>query len=221
MTFLVPKPQIRELETRINALPVEPDCAWGGCSHDHSALRLPPGTRLIVATDRDQHPNRHIGVLIRYTNRSIGGYNVVRSDNGRQLGWVVNSDLRTGRRPPYPWSAHVDPSAFRGDTLDDTGDLLDQVPGDFYGAPYGRLDLCPPIDQCACRDDAASSIVWRLVAKHATAVTGSVNHLVIVAKTYQGQHFELGEGRRRHCSCTASWPCPKRATLPEREGVLR
>src|SRR5262249_11386347 len=59
---------------------------------------------------------------VRFTRRSWGGWNVVRADNGRQLGWLFKTN------DSKIWEARVNHSVFRGDNIDDEGYLLDEVP---------------------------------------------------------------------------------------------
>ena len=104
-----------------------------------------------------------ITVEIAYRKREYGGWHVVRADNGRQLGWLTTRVGSSG------WSAHVDSAAFRGDTVNDTGDLLDDVPLYlFNGEDSVRSREIGWPERT--REDAAEQLVAWLARKRATAL---------------------------------------------------
>ena len=86
---------------------------------------------------------------------------VRRADNARRLGWIqLNSD--------QTWAATVDPAAFRGTGIDDTGDPADQVPPALYhGATTGEPEI---IGVGPTPDTAAYHIAKWLVRGRAPAV---------------------------------------------------
>jgi hypothetical protein len=129
---------------------------------DHYPLRVDGQPAPVLITVRDWHEGGNdITVEIRYRKRSLGGWDVVRADNGRQLGWLYKGygeDV---------WSAYVSSAAFRGASADDTGDSLDYVPLYLFN---GRSEIqSNRIGVDAKRDLAAELIVRHLVDKGAPA----------------------------------------------------
>ena len=106
---------------------------------------------------------KEITVEIAYRKRSYGGWLVVRADNGRELGWLTTRGGSSG------WSAHVSSVAFRGDTIDDTGDILDNVPQRlFHGEDSFRsVEIGWPQET---REQAAEYLVRWLAKERATAL---------------------------------------------------
>jgi hypothetical protein len=116
----------------------------------------------VLITVRDwREGGRDVTIEIRYRKRSYGGWDVVRADNGRLLGWLYQGH---GERD---WDAYVSSSAFRGASADDTGHSLDYVPFYLFNgrseAESNRIGLDSK------RDGAAELIVHRLVDKGAPA----------------------------------------------------
>lgn len=98
----------------------------------------------------------------RYKKRPAGGWYVVRPDNGRQLGWVVQD--RDGN-----WSAYVTSGAFRGSGPDDEGHVLDSVP--LWLSHSFSLHQANPLTTTAIRrDDATGYITDYLWEKKAPAM---------------------------------------------------
>jgi hypothetical protein len=96
----------------------------------------------------------------------IGGWSVVRADNGRYLGWL--------RRPAaiysswVRWEVRVHEEAFRGDGPDNTGELLDKVPDWLLRGHY--CDDTTVVGGGRTRDEAAFELLLWLDDKHAPAV---------------------------------------------------
>jgi hypothetical protein len=110
-----------------------------------------PAATVITIADFLDHSN-DFTVEIAYRKRSYGGWEVVRADNGRRLGWLCKDD--------EGWSAYVSSDAFRGDSADDRGESLDEVPLYLFG---GQCQVVSDrIAFEATRDDAAGQIVRRL-----------------------------------------------------------
>jgi hypothetical protein len=107
---------------------------------------------------------------VRFTKRGYGGWLIKRADNGRTLGWVTRVDGRM-------WDAHVSASAFRGETIDDEGDVLDSVPGYLFN---GEGLSSRSIAVCATREDAAYEVVTWLRRKQAPAL-GYGRHYAVQA----------------------------------------
>lgn len=110
-------------------------------------------------------------VDVRYRLRTPGGradgWYVVRADNGRTLGWVTQDDaprlLRAER-----WGGRISDEAFRGAGVEDTGHVLDRVPGELTLRVVGnRHDT---VTRKETRDEAALDIVAWLVDHRAPAV---------------------------------------------------
>lgn len=140
-------------------------------------------TTTVTVTDYDGTFDREAGrypefsVEVRFTTRTftgtdgakvkIGGYNVVRADNGRNLGWVTKSEDGT-------WAARVAQGAFRGEGIDDQGDVLDSV--DDYAINMerahvnGALPGQRPVSIDSSRAYAAEGVVRWLLARRAPAL---------------------------------------------------
>lgn len=101
-------------------------------------------------------------IAYRFTRRSYGGWNVVRADNGRSLGWLCR------RSDESDWSVHVSSSAFRGTGPDDEGDILDYVPGDLHKGENPCQSRA--LTYTRTRDEAAQELVWYLNREMAPAV---------------------------------------------------
>ena len=102
---------------------------------------------------------------VRLTRRELGGWNVVRADNGRPLGWLARDSDGSS-----PWEARICASAFRGDGpgADDTGHVLDKVPHHLYG---GIDEIrCEPVGYGRTREWAAGEMFSRLHRQQAPAV---------------------------------------------------
>lgn len=157
---------IREVEAAYQDGHTDWKCLYGMCEHDEKPPALPAGARVAVSLDFDTAPSREVVVLFRFRRREYGGWNVVRADNGRLLGWTVRNDL-DGEYKGL-WSAHVNPTAFRGGDLDDEGDLLDRVPEHLFRgyAPFKSKNIGYQLT----RDRAAETIIGYLVSGHAPAV---------------------------------------------------
>jgi len=108
-------------------------------------------------------------VEITYRKRSWGGWRVVRADNGRELGWLTRND--------DGWSAHVASSAFRGDTIDDEGDCLDDVPLCLFNGENALAAMAIGWPQ-AKREDAVEGLIRWLANERATALGFGPHHLV-------------------------------------------
>ncbi|MEU3452251.1 hypothetical protein ABZ671_01210 [Micromonospora sp. NPDC006766] len=208
MARLTHKPAIRQLQAQLNAEHAGHLCHIGHCPHDTPPPALPAGILALVGFDPSPVPSRDVVLLVRFTRREWGGgWNVVRADNGRTLGW-------TGKVGPVGehaglWSAHVCHSAFRGDGPDDTGDPFDRVDPRLHNGVPGEPFTCKAIDYCDRRGSAAWSIVSHLVWEHAPAAGYPRHRRVEQYRTRPEQHFEL-DGR---CVCGEVVPCPERARL--------
>lgn len=104
-------------------------------------------------------------IAYRFTRRSYGGWNVVRADNGRSLGWLCRTTDEFGDQC---WSVHVSSSAFRGTGPNDTGDLLDSIPGDLHRGDNSCQSRS--IALVRTRDEGAQELVWYLNREMAPAV---------------------------------------------------
>lgn len=101
----------------------------------------------------------------RWDGQDIGGWSVVRADNGRHLGWVCQPAL--GDHPKWVrWQARVAEEAFIGDGPDDTGHVMDKVPEWLLGAG-GRGAV---IGEGRNRDEAVFELLMWLDGKWAPAV---------------------------------------------------
>lgn len=201
------RPAIRQLQDRLNAEHADHLCYAGFCPHDTPPAALPSGVVGLVAYDYS--PRRHVVVLVRYTRRDLGGWNAVRADNGRLLGWMVRA---SAGEYAGQWSAHIASGAFRGDGPDDEGDVMDQV--DKYLHNGGSDSLSSrAIEYCENRERAADAIVSQLVREHAPAVGYPQHPGVKPYRTRASQHFEIN-GR---CVCGEPVDCPDRARLLAQE----
>lgn len=183
-------------------------CFDGMCPHDEPVPVLPRGVHAVVG--HDFTPRLDVVILIRYANRGLGGWEVLRADNRRPLGWTHREQLgeHKGR-----WSAHVSSSAFQGDGPNDTGHTLDRVPPALHFSPDGSSLSSRSIGHYEQRFWAAYSIVNHLVHEHAPAVGYPAHPRVTPHHQRPEQHFDLNGGL---CSCTQPLPCRKRAALLER-----
>lgn len=118
-------------------------------------------TTITTYTDAAGSGYREVEVEVRFTKRAYGGWLVRRADNGRELGWLV----RDGKL----WQARVSASAFRGQDVDDYGDVLDDVPLYLFNGK-SRLEAWPIVSDAATREDAAHDLLWHLHRHHATAL---------------------------------------------------
>lgn len=198
--------KIRDQQARYQAERASWRCLFEMCDHGHKADPLPPGVEAVLAGAFDSPKV----VLVRYTKRSIGGWYVVRADNGRVLGWTLKN---TAGEFKESWTCHVNAGAFRGVDVDDEGDVMDYVPERLFN---GKNQLhSKAIDFSKDRGGAAATIVSHLAHNGATALGFGEHPGVRMYRTRPEQHFALGEGKDEHCSCGGSLPCPRRAELEE------
>lgn len=101
-------------------------------------------------------------IAIRFSKRSFGGWNIVRADNGRVLGWTVWNDI------DKDWIGYLSASAFRGTGTDDLGDVLDHVPNHLFNGLDSLRSLISAVG--VTRVDVAEELVYRLVREQAPAV---------------------------------------------------
>lgn len=182
-------------------------CETGTCDHQHdqaladiiTAVKALP----IVSRDYSTPGCPYVAVFVSFTRRSLGGWYVTRTDNGRVLGWIVKT---AGR-----WHSMISASAFRGDGLDQSGDLMDRVPGHLHHSPDGT-ERSGTHEVDTTREEAARSIVTWLVREHAPAVGYPTHPLVRLYRTSPAQHFPLGDHDER-CVCGQAWPCPTRDAM--------
>lgn len=105
-----------------------------------------------------------VEVEVRFKRREWrDGWEVRRADNGRLLGWLCRD------RENKVWQARVPESAFRGDGVNDEGNLLDEVPGYLTNANSTR-DGFMPVGADRTREWAARELLAWLVRYHAPAV---------------------------------------------------
>jgi len=108
-------------------------------------------------------------VNVTYKPRTGGhGYNVYRADNGRLLGWVIPPD--SGRKC---WVAYNAEEAFKGDDVNDTGYILDEV-SDYLtrnGDGWNRIGG-------STRREATNELLEHLSRQRATALGYGRNHEV-------------------------------------------
>lgn len=203
---------VREVEAAYQNGHADYKCVVGMCEHDESPPALPAGARPAVSLDINVNPLRRVVTLFRFRRREWGGWDVVRADNGRLLGWTVRNDT-PGDECKGLWSAHVNSSAFRGGDLDDAGDLMDSVPLHlFHGsAPFESKN----IGYQFTRERAAEAIIGYLVSGRAPAVGYGRHQAVEEYYTLSRRHLALGEEGDEHCACGGPWPCPRRAALVE------
>lgn len=117
-----------------------------------------------------------ITISTRWKRREWGGWNLVEASTGRVLGWITRS-----LDEPNIWEYRVASGAFRGDGIDDQGDVMDKVdPWLFNGTPDGTGSR--RIGTARTRWDAAHGIVWHLVQRHAPAVGFGRNRMVELSK---------------------------------------
>lgn len=103
-------------------------------------------------------------------NRRLDRWEVRRADNNRSLGWVGRPhQYETKTIPNSGWTAHVDSSAFRGDSADNLGNFLDEVPGWLHnGGDHGYTSRS--ITEANTRQEAAEALVDFLARKEAPAL---------------------------------------------------
>lgn len=108
------------------------------------------------------YPRKKIAVVFK--PRMVGDFRqgsyMLRADNRRHLGWVIKD-----AKKPSLWTWRVASDAFRGDGVDDTGLVTDEVPNFLTrsGAGYARPAHCG-------RQSAAEGLVRFLVDNRAPAV---------------------------------------------------
>lgn len=110
---------------------------------------------------------------VRFTKRSWGGWNVVRADNGRELGWLAKGKFDNGK--PC-WNAYIDIAAFRGAGKDDEGYVLDEVP--LRLARYQTEIKAEAIAYEETREEGACEIFQHLYRNEAPAVGFGRHHSV-------------------------------------------
>lgn len=120
------------------------------------------GRAATVIQFHDYDAKQEIVYQVRYVKREYGGWTLVRADNGRHLGWVAK------RYGTSDWSAHVDPTAFKGTGPDDEGDLLDKVDLHLFNGESQLASRSIGVE--SKRDDAAEMIIRRLHERHAPAL---------------------------------------------------
>lgn len=199
-------PDLRCYETRVDM-----------CEHEDvdPVGKLPAGVHAMVA--RDFNAGRYVVILVRfeyrrYNGTKIGGWNVVRADNGRLLGWTCKQETGDfkGR-----WSVHVASAVFRGDGPDFDGNVMDRVPSHLYHGEPANPSIANPIEYNESRFWAAYSLVCHLVRERARAVIGEgPDYRVTIRHTTARDHIALGE-HDDHCTCGRNWPCPERERLTE------
>lgn len=213
-----PNLDLRALGERYQAERADWLCLYSCCDHTHKDIPpLPRGVFACLNHDYSATRGRQLLTLARFAKRSIGGWLVVRADNGRTLGWVyrMHSGVNAGL-----WSAHVSPGAFRGADMDDEGDLMDRVPAFMFNGTGDNQLEARSIFYVEKRTDAAAAIVGQLVRERAPAVGFGRHPSVRQYRTRSAQHFPIGEGREEHCVCGKTWPgCPDRAALLEAEAA--
>lgn len=124
--------------------------------------------------DFDLREIRTIELRYRRDERMPDRWNVRRADNDRLLGWVYPP--RAGN--DKAWTAHVASGAFRGDDVNDEGDILDHVPAYLYNGSEAETFKCPTITRSGSRYDAVIELLSWLLRKHAPAMG-------------YGRHFEV------------------------------
>lgn len=102
---------------------------------------------------------------IRFTKREYGGWNVVRADNGRLLGWLCKGKFDDGK--PC-WNAYLSSTAFQGDGPDDKGYVLDEVPLHLFRGKNEFTSECITWEDT--REWAATEIFRHLFRNQAPAV---------------------------------------------------
>ncbi len=160
--------EIRALADKLTAERYDTRCQYGLCDHGGHPVTMPAG---VIPTYAHHSDGTTRVVLVRFTRRDIGGWTVVRADNGRRLGWTVRQDHGEHRGR---WSVHIDPQAFHGDDVDDVGDLLDTVDARFYNGD-GRRFHSPAVEYDRDRAEAAHSIV-RWLTRHDAPAVGYGRH---------------------------------------------
>lgn len=198
----------RALQTALDTAHNDLTCYVGLCDHGTPPPDLPVGVVPLVV--RDRSAGRHRVHLVRYTRRRGGGYNVVRADNGRCLGWVVRASAGEHQGT---WSVHVHSGAFLGVGPDDLGNLLDHVAPHLYGSTSGEEAFSPPVDRCDRRDDAAWTLVARLVDNRAPALGYPRHPLTRLYHHRPDMHYEMTCRDGLQCSCGQALPCPVRVEL--------
>ena len=128
---------------------------------------------------RPGYPEK-ITVSTRWKKRQWGGWNLVEARTGRVLGWITRS-----LDEPGIWEYRICSGAFRGDGIDDQGDVMDRVDPWLYkgNSEGGSLRL----GTARRRWDAAHGIVWHLVQHHAPAV-GYGRHGMVEMSKWNKKH---------------------------------
>ena len=121
--------------------------------------------------DTSKVKSEFVELEVKYTKREFGGYYVCRADNGRQLGWVFKQSEFGAK--PGSWDAYPSSSAFRGDSLDDEGDLLDHVDEWVVGTIGQARRVASEFES---RADAAQQLLYYLADNRATALTGESSY---------------------------------------------
>jgi len=117
-----------------------------------------------------------ITVSTRWKKRSYGGWTLVEATTGRALGWITRNF-----EDPTIWEYRICSGAFRGDGIDDEGDVMDKVdPWLFKGASDGIGSRC--LGTARDRWSAAHNITWHLVQHHAPAVGFGRHGMVEMSK---------------------------------------
>jgi hypothetical protein len=122
----------------------------------------------VMITVRNWRGDGYMTVAVRYRKRESGGWSILRADNERRLGWICK-----GYREP-DWSAYVDSEAFRGDGVNDTGHVLDDVPLYLFNGENTVLHR-PVSEGCPKREDAVEAIILWL-NKHGANALGYGSH---------------------------------------------
>lgn len=209
-------PAIRALQEQLNAEHADQRCYDGWCEHGTPAPALPKGVIAIVTRAWARRDGTSRVTLVRY-RKGDRRWNVVRADNERVLGWVCKQEYGEGEYAGQ-WEPRINSAAFRGTSVGDEGDLLDQVPDwRFKGDGNGGSRSLNYEDS---RFWAARAIIDHLDDNAATALGHGPHPNVVVWRTRASQHFELGEDAEKYCSCGHSLPCPLRAQLAEQEAQL-
>lgn len=122
---------------------------------------------------------------VRFTRRGSGGWFVVRADNGRHLGWLYSN---RSDHPKPVWEARVPSGAFRGETIDDEGNILDAVPT-YLTNSDNQMTGFRPVGFGSTREEATSELLYHLHQNHAPAL-GYGAHPAVRLSPFRNNHHE-------------------------------